>query len=339
MRIGIDVSSALLQERTGVEEYVYQLTKHMTIIPEARMHELIFYAPKKRIRMWHERKLPQLLRETQPDIFFSPSNPLPIRMPKYIRSVATIHGLEWKRVPKAYMPWEKVYLSLRTKKTLKKADKIITVSKRSKDGINKFFGPIQTPIKVIYHGKPKNSPNFFFSNKNKKIIFIGRKDIRKNIKKMVEAFNIVKLYYSKPFTFSIIGPSGNDNYANKLKTETFGVATLENITSYISDTQKQKLLKSSDILLFVSLDEGFGMPILEAQTIGVPVVTSNFLREVGGGGAVYCDPNDSKSIAEAVLKLLQDGSYYRSMQKSAVDNSRRFSWEKCAKETLDYLIK
>ena len=339
MRIGIDVSSALTRERTGVEEYVYQLIKHITILPEARMHELLFYAPKKRTKMWHERKLPHLLRETSPDVFFSPSNPLPLRMPKSIQSVVTVHGLEWKRCPEAYMPWEKLYLSLRTRQTLKKADKIITVSKRSKDGINKFFGPIQKPIAVIYHGKPKDSPNFFFSNRNKKIVFIGRKDIRKNIRKMVEAFHMIKLYYSKPFSFSIIGPAGNDTYANRLKTETFGSATLESITSYISYSQKQKLFKSSDILMFVSQDEGFGMPILEAQTIGVPVVTSDFLREIGGGGALYCNPEDSRSIADAVLKLLQDDPYYRSMQKAAVDNSRRFSWEKCAKETLEFLIK
>lgn len=341
MRIGIDVSSALSSERTGVEEYTYQLAKHISILPEARKNALVFYAPEGRERMWHERTLPSLIAQSKLDVFFSPSNPFPMRMPKDVRAVATIHGLEWKRTKASYPMWQRAYLSFRTRQTIGRASAVITPSARSQEGVHQFFGKQAqgTPIEVVHHGKPEigqraSEPGTQYRN----LVFIGRKDKRKNIARMLEAFHIVRRAQENPIRLTILGGQGNDRYANIRRSERFGDSVLT-ISPYVAAKEKQRILQGSDILLLPSLDEGFGMPIVEAHAYGVPVVTSAFLQEIGGKGAVYCNPYSAESIAGAILQLLDHDQYYRQTVRAARENSKRFSWERSAKETLDFLIK
>ena len=342
MRIGIDVSSALSQERTGVEEYTYQLAKYISLNLRARKNELVFYAPRRREYMWHERKLPALIAQSKLDVFFSPSNPIPLRMPSGVKTVATIHGLEWKRAPKSYSVWQRSYLSLRTRQTIGRADALIVPSYRSQEGLFRFFEKqaSRIPVEVVYHGKPeityKSRKRQVTSYKN--LIFIGRKDKRKNIARMIEAFHIIRRAHETPIRFTILGGRGNDRYANNIHSERFGDSVLD-ISPYVAVYEKQRILQESDVLLLPSLDEGFGMPIVEAHSYGVPVVTSTFLLEVGGKGATYCNPYSVTSIADATLQLLGNDQYYRQSVRSARENSKRFSWERSAEETLDFLIK
>lgn len=339
MRIGIDVSSALNRERTGVPEYTYQTVKHISLLPEARQHELVFYAPKGREYLWHERRLPSLIKKTVPDVFWSPANPLPLFLPKNVKTVATIHGVEWKRYPAAYSLRSRLYLSWRTAQTLKIADKIIAVSERSKEGLSEFFGNSLPPIEVIHHGKTEYGPRIKKGDAEEKhILFLGKKDRRKNIRRIVEAFYKLASAYDGKICLTLAGPKGNDKFANLLASHTFHNARIANLPYFISPEEKKRLFAGTDVLVLVSHDEGFGMPILEAQASGIPVVASDFLQEIGGEGALYRDPQNVESISNAILKLLQDGEYYRVMQAGAEKNSRQFSWVKSAEKTFRFLL-
>ena len=107
----------------------------------------------------------------------------------------------------------------------------------------------------------------------------------------------------------------------------------------MSDEEKWELMKNADVFLFPTFYEGFGLPILEAQSVGTPVVTSNIssMPEVSGDGAVLVDPKDTNAIAEAVYKLISDESHKNDIIEKGYQNIKRFSWEKCAGEVSNLL--
>ena len=107
----------------------------------------------------------------------------------------------------------------------------------------------------------------------------------------------------------------------------------------MSEEDKYYLLKSAGMFLFPTFYEGFGLPILEAQKVGTPVVTSNVssMPEVAGDGAVLVDPKDPGAIAEAIYKLVSDESYKNDIIEKGLANVKRFSWEKCSREIADVI--
>ena len=121
-------------------------------------------------------------------------------------------------------------------------------------------------------------------------------------------------------------------------------ATLEladriHLTGYISEDERVALLQAADFFCFPSLHEGFGLPVLEAQQMGVPVMTSNnsSLPEVAGDAALLVDPNDIEAMAAAMLRLSQDETLRQELIAAGHENVKRFSWDKAAAETLAVL--
>ena len=98
-------------------------------------------------------------------------------------------------------------------------------------------------------------------------------------------------------------------------------------------------MKNADIFLFPSFYEGFGLPILEAQALGVPVVTSNIssLPEVGGEAVAYCNPEEPASIADSVYELISNKEFRDGIIEKGYENVKKFSWELCASEIAKLL--
>jgi glycosyltransferase involved in cell wall biosynthesis len=108
---------------------------------------------------------------------------------------------------------------------------------------------------------------------------------------------------------------------------------------YIPDEELPALLSAATAFVFPSLYEGFGIPVLEAGVCGVPVITSNTssLPEVAGDAALLVDPHDVDAIAEAMYRLVSDPQLADELRRRGKENVKRFSWEKCARETLAVL--
>jgi len=399
MTIGINAAAAIKQPRTGVEEYAYQLIKHLTMLPEAKEHRFLLYLPAVNISssepegrvekfstspdnkyfdfplpenfivkelkwpmpMWTQLRLASKMLFNKPDVLFVPVHVLPLVHPK--NSVVTIHGLEYEYFPKMY-PWRhRQYLRWSTRYAVSHARNIIAASENTKNDLIKFYGADESKIRVVHHGvsfchsgESQNpvrqladgSPRIKYGASLVKpgmidvsrpyLLYVGRIELKKNILGILEAYKILKERYKIPHELVLAGSPGFGYEKIKFQVSSFKFPVRE--LGYVSEAEKSQLLSNADVFLFPSLYEGFGFPILEAQAAGVPVVTSNVssIPEIVGDGAFFIDPKNSQGIAESVYKLIDGNGLRDKLVELGFENVKRFSWEKCARETLKILL-
>jgi len=352
MLIGINAVAAFKQPRTGVEEYVYQLIKHLVLLKESRKHNFVLYVSDnsnfdfhlpdnfkiKRLKwpfaMWTQLRLSAEIIKNKPEVFFIPVHVLPFVHPK--NSVVTIHGLEYEYYPEMYPSNHLKYLRWSTKYALKNAQKIIVVSENTKNDLMKFYGANPEKIKVVHHGVNLLKSEVGNKKSEKNILFIGRLETKKNIDGLIKAFNLLKKKYQVPHKLIIAGTEG---YGFK--------EIIKNVKNddiifpgYVPEKEKMLLLEKAEMFVFPSFYEGFGIPILEAQAARCPVITSNIssMPEVAGDGAILIDPNNVEQITEAMYKIINDNDFRKRLIQEGYQNTKRFSWEKCAQETSEILL-
>ncbi len=355
MVIGIDASRAFLQTRTGIEEYSYQVIKNLR--GKLENHQVVLYLRKEQMidfglpENWRIKSINWPYFWTQigislemilhpVDVLFVPSHVIPFIHPK--KTIVTVHGLEYEVMPEAYSAWERLYMRLSIKKSCRWAARIITVSENTKKDLMRIYAVPVDKIEVIYEGV---DDKFQIKSKikilnDKYILFIGRLEERKNITGIVRAFEILKERYEISHKLVLAGKFG---YGGEIICQEIKVGDSAGDIScvgFVSEEEKRALLKNAEVFLFPSFYEGFGLPVLEAQMAGVPVVTSNVssLPEVGGEAAVYCDPAEPVSIAEAVYSVISDPVRKKELIEKGRENVKRFSWDKCAEEIVEVLV-
>lgn len=350
MTIGINATAAFKQPRTGVEEYTYQLIKHLTMLGQSKKHRFILYQDPRvssekfsltdnfkikqltwPLPMWTQIRLASEMALNRPDILFVPVHVLPLLRPK--NSVVTIHGLEYEYYPKMY-PWKHLrYLRWITKYALENASKVIAVSEATKRDLIDLYGGQSEKITVVHHGFNKLlSEDQKSKEKFPYILYIGRLETKKNTQGLINAFNLLKKRHKVPHKLVLAGLRGY-GYENLR----FNKDIIEK--GYVSEQEKSELLKNADMFVLPSFYEGFGMPILEAQAVGCPVITSDVssMPEVAGQGAVLVEPRNIEQITENMYKIINDSNLRKDLIKKGNQNTKRFSWKKCAQETLKVL--
>jgi len=360
MRIGINASPAFKKNRTGVEEYAFLIIKNLAMLPEAGKHQFFLYAKEsdcvlekfpdnfkiKRLNspiLWAQGRLSFENLICGLDVFFSPVHVLPAIHPK--KSVVTIHGLEFERVPEMYPFLHRQYLRMATRYAVLNAKKIIAVSENTKKDIVELYQVSPEKITVIHHGVggPKN-----ISSEEKKydfpyILFLGTKEKKKNIFGLIKSFEIIKEKYGVLHKLVLVGGRPNQKFykEEKVKEIINKSRFKEDIINldFVPEEEKQRLLSGAEIFVYPSFYEGFGMPVLEAQLSGVPVITSNIsaLPEIAGKGALKINPKDTKEMAEAIYKVIFDKKVKEDLIRSGKENALGFVWEECAKKTLALL--
>jgi glycosyltransferase involved in cell wall biosynthesis len=173
------------------------------------------------------------------------------------------------------------------------------------------------------------------------LLFVGRIEERKNVRRIVEAFDILKRDRGISHRLILAGKPGF-GYAdvkNAIGASAFQGDIIE--TGYVSEEEKAELLRHADVFMFPSLYEGFGLPVVEAQAVGTPVVTSNVgsLPEIGGDGASYADPTSSVEIAGRTWSLLSDKVLRDGIMEKGRLNAERFDWGRCADAIAELLRK
>ncbi len=185
------------------------------------------------------------------------------------------------------------------------------------------------------------------------LLFVGRIEERKNIANIIKAFEILKDKYNIPHGLVLAGKPGH-NYEN-IKFQILNSKFKEEIQElgFVSEDEKWELLKKADVFIFPTLYEGFGIPILEAQSVGCPVVASNnsSILEVTSChsgldsessekgrahfdtcSALLIDPSNSIEIAEKIFAIFSNEEREKDLIEKGLENVKRFNWDKCAME-------
>lgn len=356
MIIGIHAKSAFKRERSRVDEYVYQLIKHLAMLDEATAHRFLLYTPFYRDTLylppnfivrkfyapfyWTKFFLSLKVWFDRPNVLFMPVNFLPLFL--LHRAVAVIHGLEFEVYPDTYAPAHLKYLRTGTRRVVKKAGKIIVPTNTVKKNLVKFYNVNPEKVFVIPYGV---NPQIAYHHKyppidEHYILFVGKLEKRKNVTLLIKAFGILKEKNKIPHKLVLVGAPG------------FGFGDIQKeidasmykndivVTGYISHEEKESFFKHAHVMAFPSLYEGFGMQILEAQLRQVPLVTTTAenIREVAGDGALFVDPHSLEQFTEALNTLITDEEVRRDLVEKGLKNVQKYSWFRCAKATLEALI-
>ena len=227
----------------------------------------------------------------------------------------------------------------------KRSKKIVTVSQFSKKEIAETFAIGMEKIKVIYEAAtivPVSDSDVIATRQKygiskDYILFVGVMERKKNILALVKAFDLLKEQYQLNIQLVLAGKT--DPYYPEVITEAKQIHYAKDLifTGVVTDKEKFALYKGAQAFVSASLFEGFGLPGLEAMTMGTPLVVSNtsVFNEVYDNGAMYFDPLNPSDIAQKIALLLNDEKYRTLIANNAYARAQLFSWDKAAMQTIE----
>jgi|SRR3989344_5066572 len=392
MRIGIDASRAFVAEPTGTERYSFELITRLVALPEAREHQWVLYTRSKTpisnfqfpnndqmakfsnvqireipiSRLWTQAGLAARTWTDGLDVLWVPAHTLPLLrrgfagLGRPLRTVVTIHGIEYEWLPayenalqRWYLPWSTIY-------AVKTADRVIAVSEFTKRQLVERLGVPADKVSVIYEGVSQNvqfrdkrsrasraNSNFqiiskkFNLQKKKYILFVGTVQPRKNLVRLIEAFSSLK-WDGKLVIAGKPGWSYEGILAAPVK---YGVEDRVIFAGYVNEAERYSLLQNAVVYVQPSITEGFGLPVVEAMREGVPAVVS-------GGGALpelvphtltaqagwpVFDPGNVEDIVDKLARVIGNLKLRREMIRRGRQKAGEFTWESATRKTYNIL--
>ncbi|MGM9581510.1 MAG: glycosyltransferase family 4 protein [Anaerovibrio sp.] len=261
------------------------------------------------------------------------------------KRVVTVHDMSCK-VYAQYHPWERVALFRLFSNRMKNADAILTVSNSSKQEIIDMWKVPENKVHVTYLGVDDRYYGYSLNEADEKtiseewnipdnyILFVGTIEPRKNVQRLIKAFNMYKSKEKDDLKLVLAGGKGwlSEDIYKEAEISKYKDDIL--FTGYIPESLKPALYAKAKAMVYPSLYEGFGLPVLEAMAVGTQVVTSSVssMPEVAGGVGIYIDPLSEEDICCGISRAIFEGFSAEKIVKRA----RLFSWKKCYRETVDY---
>lgn len=351
MKIGIQARE--LSGKGGTKVYIENLLREL--IKQNKDHELYIFHQEEKTNLPTSENVQEvkyrgvysiiddhiighyLMKKHDIDIAFFPKNVVPYFYSD--KSIVTVHDLGFFIDSNFYSLTNRVYQKLMINKSCERADKIIAISKNTKKDIMRYTDTSEEKIKVIHHGIDpifkeelnKGEIQEFKADNDlkKRLIYGGNLGKRKNTETLIKAFNKLELsQYQLVFT----GRNPNSE-TRKLSEKNRDIKLL----SYLEREELPTLYSSSDLFIYPSLYEGFGIPPLEAMACGTPVITSNTssLPEVVGDAGIMVDPHDVDALAEEMERVLESDTLQKNMKRKGLKRVKKFSWEKAAKQVIE----
>lgn len=365
MRIGID-GRMFISGKTGIGTYIKNLTDNIFDIdknneyiiflldPQYSNYEIKFPNVRKKLAAssWYSWKeqltLPFDFWQENLDLMHFPHFNTPILYRS--KNIATIHDI----IPK-FFPGHKMNSFIRRKcfdltfsQTLKKADKIIAVSERTKSDLANYFSVNKDKINVIYEGVDsdfrvirkedleKNDIRKKYNINKPYILYVGVWRNHKNVVKLLKAFDLLVNKYK--FDLQLVIGGEEDPYYPEVR-ETWKELNLQNrvvAPGLIPQKELPYFYNLAECFVFPSLYEGFGLVGLEAMACGAPVASSNrgSLLEVLGSAANFFDPMSCEDMAEKIKEILENDVLKKNLIQRGFEQVKKYNWKKCAQETL-----
>lgn len=334
MKIALDATYSLGRNLSGVGVYSREILFGLARAhPEARY--LFCYRPHRYLRSFSDR-LPATAtrrvlwenRAPSADLFHGLNQRL--GSARYRRSVSTFHDLFV--ISGDYSTAEfRQRFTAQARDAAQRSDLIITVSAFTGRQVEQLLRVEPSRIRVIHHGT--RSAPFTKSPVPKEplILNVGAIQRRKNIIRLVEAFEQL----GADWKLALAGSFGFDSEAARERIQRSARRQDIQLLGYVTDSQLEELYQRASILAFPSLDEGFGMPVLDAMARGVPVLTSNVsaMPEIAGEAALLVDPLAVESIAEGLLRLTESQALRDTYARAGIARASEFTWEKSVEAT------
>lgn len=364
MNIAFDASDLCTGRADGTTRYTAELAKRLPNIAQDVQWD--FYGPcacpstllranAKNVRwqaskffgVWTQTRFSYELLRHKPDVLFMPIQQLPIFRSRTMKTVAVIHDLAFHEFPEQFRYKDWLLLHIFSAQVAREADAIIAVSQATKDDIEKYYGRTKN-VYVVHHGVDHEKFRIFsdiekqegmkklrekYPNITKPyILFVGQIQPRKNIIRLVEAFEKM----GEKLQLVIAGGYGWNNEEIYKRIEASPLREHIIVTGPVPDELLPALYANAQAFVMPSLQEGFGIPLIEAAACGVPVVTSNrsSMKEIMGDAGILVDPNNTLSITNGIQDALQ---HHDELSRKSVTRAQHFSWDKAAQETLHIL--
>ncbi|MGD0578404.1 MAG: glycosyltransferase family 1 protein [Bryobacteraceae bacterium] len=263
------------------------------------------------------------------DIFHGLNQRLPRR--RFHRAVCTFHDLFVMSAEYSTSEF-RTRFAKQARDAAQRADLIVCVSEFTASQVKDLLGVERSRLRVIRHGTRFTDPPVP-TEREPWILHVGAVQTRKNLSALIEAFE-----QAAPPPWRLILAGGDGYGASLVKERAAASLAKERIefTGWIDDSRLMELYRRSSIFAFPSLDEGFGIPVLEAMSWGLPVVASNqsSLPEVCGDAALLVDPKDPEALAAALRQVIQDPALASELASRGLERARRRPWRVAAEETL-----
>ncbi len=369
MNIGFDAKRAF-QNRTGLGNYSRTLIRSLgeyypqnnyflfapkekplfqpsagmqTIVPQKRHHRWLK-------SVWRSRWVIQDLIDKEIDLYHGLSAELPFGISNSgVQSVVTMHDLIFERYPEQYNPIDVYTYRKKAQYACKRADKVIAISEQTKQDLIQYYHTPENKIKVCYQSCDPSFENEYTKEQISSMLaayqlpsayflYVGSVIERKNLLGIAKAMRLLKGSIDLPLV--VLGDGGKYNDEVKVFLQKEG---LEKQFIWLNEGPKfsfkdlPALYQGATALIYPSVFEGFGIPILEALWSRTPVITSNVscFRETGGDAALYVDPYQPASIAEGMETVAIDRTFAAGMQERGIKHAQHFTLDKCAAAVME----
>ncbi len=290
--------------------------------------------------LWEQLVQPWVLRCMEADLVHGPVFVGPLLAP--CPTIVTIHDLSFIRFPDLFRSANRFYLTMLTRLSARRARRLIAVSAHAAAEASQLLGVPSERIDVVYHGvdpvfHPLSAGEIAAFRQRQEVpeqfvLFVGTLEPRKNLVRLVEAFARVSDGKTK---LVLAGGKGWLYDTLFAQVESLGLEDAVIFPGYVVNEDLPLWYNAATILAYPSIYEGFGLPVLEAQACGTPVLTSNVssLPEAAGDAALMVDPYDVEALAAGLNRMLTDESLCGELRERGLAHASRFSWSCTARET------
>ncbi len=322
-----------LFDRAFDQSYIYAKNVIPVVIPPPARHPILW-------NIWFNISISFWLKKNKPDLFLSPDGFACLTTKT--KQLSVVHDLAFEHFEDGIQKSHLKYMRKNSPKFANKVNRIATVSQFSKNDIIDKYKINPAKIDVVYNGAnnlfqqisktEKDEIKEKYSAGNNYFLYVGSIHPRKNVVSLLQAFDSFKSQTNSNFKLVLTGrmawKTGTvSNVFNQMKYKNDVI-----FTGYLSNEDLAKITAAAFALCYVSLFEGFGIPIIEAMKCGVPVICSNTssMKEIGEGATVQINPNSIESITYAMVLLSKDEALQQTLIAKGLERQAAFSWDKSA---------
>lgn len=321
-------------DRPYNNQYIFSENVTPVVIGPPTRHPVLWY-------LWFEFKIPRILKKYKVDLFLSPDGYLSTRT--NIPQLGVIHDINFVHRPDD-LPWLKAkYYNYFFPKFARIGKRLATVSFYSKEDITRSFKVDYDKIDVVYDGinqifepiseEEKIEARERYTRGCEYFLFVGALHPRKNVCGLLKAFDAFKSVNGNDIKLVVVG--GEMHKTGEIFETYRNMRYRKDVvfTGRVSTSELHDIFGAALALTFVPFFEGFGIPIVEAMSAGVPVICSNTtsIPEVGGNAVVYADPVKIDQITDAMIKIAGDKDLREDLIRKGFIQKEKFSWDETAR--------